>query len=865
LVYCRDSQKSKSADSLAISTVSFKKADGEIGGSFGIDPTGKLRINSNTDECIRIDARLPLQSEIDAPVGPQVIFGSNGSPRGRIHLDRATSQMWLTAESFLDSNGATLPCAVGWEGADCGTDIAECDSAACGDHASCSELTVNSYTCICDTGFEGTTMTNAAADCVMTAYPTGFPTAAPTAAPSAAATAAPTGAPTSSPTDPFVTPLDVVHKRCTGGDHVDCSCEGTTTPNAIGGGCHTNVDNDSSDNDFYSVSTVFPNGKGWKCGGGGGNKVVDVFCSNIETTLHHTDGSTIDVYASCPDGSNIISGGCDAFAGTPGTVQGSIPFGSAADQWECKSENTGNPGSATNYWTKRATAICSTSHKVDVMAKKTGANWVFTDPCADGSRIIGGGCIALAAPFSFEKNGPETSGGEYPTGWACGTNSASADAYAVCLESTPGAHFSEFVDHLHPCDNNPCGGSSTCTEHVGTTEEDRSKMLDFTCNCAAGMQGGGLNAICTPVACPTGTAGDSVVAGCTPTANYQGTIDKTTTTPYYTSSITCAADSHFSTTAVACVSCAAGTTNDAGDVLGTASTCAATSCLVNQYVENNECTNCADGTFKSVGDTTAANTAPSTCAANTCLVNQYVENNECTDCAVGTFKSVGDTTAANTAPSTCTATSCLVNQYVENNECTNCADGTIKPVGDTTAANTAANTCVPPLYEEVSAASGGACPEGKNIETNAECIAASAELEPSRVNQGPFSNGEWAAGCFKVDTHSTDVFFWGPSSGQTAAPAPFGYRKTTANCGGDMVQSYAQCVTAAASQGYSSVHDLGTTNFQWTPGCIYHNGGAYWSTLGNNPPVVRTDAWSTADGKICNGERKDVNQFLCHV
>ena len=722
--------------------MAFKKADGEIYGTIGTDVTGKLRINSTTDDCIRIDTRLPVQSEIDA-AGSQIIFGSNESPRGRIHLEQATNQMWLTAESFLDSNGATLPCAVGWEGADCGTDIAECDSAACGDHASCSELTVNSYTCICDTGFEGTTMTNAAADCVMTAYPTGYPTAAPTAAP--------TGDPTSSPTDPFVTPLDVVHKRCTGGDHVDCSCEGTTTPNAIGGGCHTNVDNDSSDNDFYSVSTVFPNGKGWKCGGGGGNKVVDVFCSNIETTLHHTDGSTIDVYASCPDGSNIISGGCDAFAGTPGTVQGSIPFGSAADQWECKSENTGNPGSATNYWTKRATAICSTSHKVDVMAKKTGANWVFTDPCADGSRIIGGGCIALAAPFSFEKNGPETSGGEYPTGWACGTNSASADAYAVCLESTPGAHFSEFVDHLHPCDNNPCGGSSSCTEHVGTTEEDRSKMLDFTCNCAAGMQGGGLNAICTPVACPTGTAGDSVVAGCTPTANYQGTVDKTTTTPYYTSSITCAVDSHFSTTAVACVSCAAGTTNDAGDVLGTASTCAATSCLVNQYVENNECTNCAVGTIKSVGDTTAANTD--------------------------------------------------------------------------------ASTCVPPLYEEVSAASGGACPEGKNIETNAECIAASAELEPSRISRGPSRNGEWAAGCFKVDNLATEVFFWANTTGQFYAlnancddSANCG--SDAANCGSDMVQSYAQCVTAAASMGYSSVHDLGTSDFQWTPGCIIHGGGA---------------------------------------
>jgi hypothetical protein len=93
-------------------TVAFKKADGEIYGTIGIDIAGKLRINSTTDECIGIDARVPVQSEIDAAVGtPQVIFGSNGSPRGRIHLDGATSQMWLTAESFVDSNGATLPCA----------------------------------------------------------------------------------------------------------------------------------------------------------------------------------------------------------------------------------------------------------------------------------------------------------------------------------------------------------------------------------------------------------------------------------------------------------------------------------------------------------------------------------------------------------------------------------------------------------------------------------------------------------------------------------------------------------------------------------------------------------------------------------
>jgi len=144
----------------------------------------------------------------------------------------------------------------------------------------------------------------------------------------------------------------------------------------------------------------------------------------------------------------------------------------------------------------------------------------------------------------------------------------------------------------------------------------------------------------------------------------------------------------------ACIACPAGTTNDAGDSTAANTECDVVTCEVDEYVNTqNQCGGCPQGTSTFGKQYTTDNPDASVCEDIICKRNQFVENNECKDCASGSTAAPG--TKASGSDTLCLVGKCGANQYVQNAECHPCAPGSTSPADSPMTSDTtcSAQTC----------------------------------------------------------------------------------------------------------------------------------------------------------------------------
>jgi predicted outer membrane repeat protein len=191
-----------------------------------------------------------------------------------------------------------------------------------------------------------------------------------------------------------------------------------------------------------------------------------------------------------------------------------------------------------------------------------------------------------------------------------------------------------------------------------------------------------------------------------------------------------------------CKPCGPGTTNDAGDTTDTDSSCDVITCAVDQYVNSqHQCGGCPQGTSTFGNTYTTDVSDPTVCKDIVCGRNQYVDTNECKDCAPGStaapgaiasgsntqclvgkcalneyvkdaqcFKCPDGSTHAADTPLTggdtqCTAVSCTLNQRIENHVCVDCTPNSFRPAGDLTTSEDTFCTCNDNYYTD----SDGTC------------------------------------------------------------------------------------------------------------------------------------------------------------
>ncbi len=92
----------------------------------------------------------------------------------------------------------------------------------------------------------------------------------------------------------------------------------------------------------------------------------------------------------------------------------------------------------------------------------------------------------------------------------------------------------------------------------------------------------------------------------------------------------------------ACLACAPGKTNEAGDFIFVNSGCDDVICLVDQRVQNYKCENCPAGTWRVAGDD--ASQGDTTCTESLCEENHRVKDNICVPCEDGFIRLAGDKT-----------------------------------------------------------------------------------------------------------------------------------------------------------------------------------------------------------------------------
>ena len=139
----------------------------------------------------------------------------------------------------------------------------------------------------------------------------------------------------------------------------------------------------------------------------------------------------------------------------------------------------------------------------------------------------------------------------------------------------------------------------------------------------------------------------------------------------------CGANQYVSSNA--CVACAPGTTNDAGnDASGSNTTCVATLCAEDYYVSNHTCVACAAGTTNAADDD--ASGSDTACNVTYCAEDYYVSNHVCTICPAGTTNDAGDD--ASGSDTACNVTYCAGNQSVSAHVCVNCTAGKTNVAGD---------------------------------------------------------------------------------------------------------------------------------------------------------------------------------------
>jgi hypothetical protein len=209
----------------------------------------------------------------------------------------------------------------------------------------------------------------------------------------------------------------------------------------------------------------------------------------------------------------------------------------------------------------------------------------------------------------------------------------------------------ELLGTLIVCTPDACSGYSTS---AGVNSECDSLVTDGSCTqtCAAGYtsNGGGVHT------CPAGV--------------FEGTTLTCT-------AITCSENYHVSDHA--CVSCASGTTNAAGDnASGDDTTCDITYCAENYYVSNHVCEACAPGTTNAAGDD--ASGGGTSCDTTYCASNYYISSPACVACPAGTTNAAGD--AASGGDTSCDTTYCAANYYVSSHTCVACPAGTTNAAND---------------------------------------------------------------------------------------------------------------------------------------------------------------------------------------
>ena len=237
----------------------------------------------------------------------------------------------------------------------------------------------------------------------------------------------------------------------------------------------------------------------------------------------------------------------------------------------------------------------------------------------------------------------------------------------------------------------------------------------------------------------------------------------------------------------ACVACAPGTQNAAGDPLfaadgsaGPDTTCSAWLCAENERVAEYACVACAPGKTNAAGndasvanaDTSVQWTAPSDstfpapgtytagvntfCAATVCAVDEYVsDEHACTACPAGTTNAlhsdmqapetmVGDD--ASGVATSCDATRCAADQLVSGNACAACPAGTTNAAGDdASGGDTVCDTTICDENEHVSGNACTACPVG-TVRPAGDAASDSCS-DPSALNEADCLAGgnQWGA------------------------------------------------------------------------------------------------------------------------
>ncbi len=159
-----------------------------------------------------------------------------------------------------------------------------------------------------------------------------------------------------------------------------------------------------------------------------------------------------------------------------------------------------------------------------------------------------------------------------------------------------------------------------------------------------------------------------------------------------------------------CQPCPAGATNAAGDdASGPDTRCEVTRCAEDEFVEDNTCVICPAGTTNLAGDD--ASGADTTCDGILCPSDTRVEDNTCVMCPAGTTNAAGDD--ASGADTMCDATLCSTNERVEQNVCMSCPAGTINATGDDASGpDTMCDAVLCGANEFVSNNTCMSCPEG---------------------------------------------------------------------------------------------------------------------------------------------------------
>lgn len=128
-----------------------------------------------------------------------------------------------------------------------------------------------------------------------------------------------------------------------------------------------------------------------------------------------------------------------------------------------------------------------------------------------------------------------------------------------------------------------------------------------------------------------------------------------------------------------CEACPQGTTNEAGDTTEVDTQCDVTTCAVDEYVNNqHQCGGCPAGTSTDGKQyTTDTVDEGNSCQDVLCNRNQFVENNECKNCAAGSTSAPN--AVASGADTVCLVGKCGLNEYVKDAECFPCAPGSTAP------------------------------------------------------------------------------------------------------------------------------------------------------------------------------------------